>query len=196
MRTQGLTSKGPPQGPNIQQYLRIAVIALSVVSLVCAAVSLGIAPWPFGAPGFVIFVAVKTFIIYGAIWFVELQVIHMYYRLGVMIAYCFNIIFWLSAWSWSASWATAYCLYYSGCADNGAMAACAAFGAFTWVVSIAHLFFYIRSCLRDVPEQVPGPYNGAAGFHNNAELGQVKQDIPPQQPYVAQQYPQQTHSSQ
>ena len=70
---------------------------------------------------------------------IELAAPQLYYRIFILIAYVLNIIFWLSAWSWSASSAAfwlAYDSYYTHlyAGEGGALAGCAALGAFIWFV--------------------------------------------------------------
>lgn len=63
-----------------------------------------------------------------------------FYRLLALIAYGLSIIFWLSGWTWCASWAAGYLSLTSPTlnSDNyyarvgGALAACAGLGAITW----------------------------------------------------------------
>ena len=71
---------------------------------------------------------------------------HLFYRIIAVILYAFSIIFWLSAWAWSASvaslWLSVYSSYgyygyndsyYSaGKAEGAALAACAGLGALVW----------------------------------------------------------------
>jgi hypothetical protein len=129
---------------------------------------------------------------------------HYFFRIILLIAYIISIIFWLSAWAWSASVASVW-LAYSGdfsssnchydnnfnlvCDNTGdnpwkrygaSLAACAGIGALIWILCIVHLVMFVLACIRDP---------GTAAPHNNAELGQVKaQEAYPQQ---QQTYPQQ-----
>ena len=56
MQTQGLTAKGVPKMAPMLLYLRMAIIALSVIVLASAAASIGIARFSYGAPGYMIFI--------------------------------------------------------------------------------------------------------------------------------------------
>jgi hypothetical protein len=169
--------------------------------------------------------AIWSFIFYGGGTAVELWAPHMFYRIVALIGYIFSIIFWLSAWAWSASvasiWLAGSSYYSTGEKPlGGALAGCAGLGAIAWyvvagsrtakiqrkltryprILTIVHLAFFIRACVLE--NTTPG----------QAELGQVKTEVPPQQyqqpypaqqqypaqqPYPAQQaYPQQPYPSQ
>jgi len=91
---------------------------------------------------------------------------------SVVIACAISIVFWLSAWAWSASiaafWLSYDTYYYDSYinsapwhAEGAALAACAGLGAIVWILSIVHLVFFIRACMHD-----------SAPVHQ-AELGHV-----------------------
>jgi len=208
MSARGLTAKGVPPQARWLLFIKITILVLSLIVLALAAYSLSLfgsyAGYYGGAGsgGFLIFVTIKTFIVMGGAVAIEIWAPHMFYRLIALIAYVLSIIFWLSAWAWAASsaavWLGSYC-YLGVCSspggaaknEGGALAGCAALGAVIWILSIVNLFFFIRACLSD-------PDGGNA--HNQAELGQVKQEPTPahyqneqyQQaaPYPAEQYQQ------
>jgi len=183
MGTSGLTAKGvPPNMPKFLLFIRIAIIALSVIILALSAYAisifgsaLGIYGGYSGASGLLIFAVIKTWIIYGAFTFIEMKAPHLYYRLLAIIAYAISIVFWLSAWAWSASvgafWLSfdyGYGLGYSGYAplrnEGAALAACAGLGALLWILAIVHLVFLMRACMAD---------SGTTTAPHQAELGQV-----------------------
>lgn len=227
MGAQGLWSKGPPPGPIWLLWMKIAIIVLSVIVLALAAYSISIYGKYYGssylvgysgASGLLIFVVIKTWIIYGALLFFELKAPQYYFRLIGIIGYSLGVIFWLSGWAWAASYASfwlslsRYC-YGGFCGDasdsntrafGGAMAGCAAIGAIIWVLSIVNLVFFVRGCLAD-----EGTHTTTA---NNAELGHVPKQaeaqaapqqtyqqpgyVAPQQAYGQQPYPQQPYPQQ
>lgn len=180
MTLNGLLAVGVPSKlPAFVFPLRIAIIVLSVIILALAAFALsvfgsysGYLGGYSGASGLLIFVVIKTWIIYGALFFLEFKMPQYYYRIAALVAFAFSLIFWLSAWAWSASlasfWLSTVC-YGGVCvgADNyakkegGALAACAGLGAVVWVLSIINLFLFVRACIAE-PAVV-----------NQAELGQV-----------------------
>lgn len=189
MAVNGIMGKGVPAGlPPFLLYIRIAIIFLSVIVLALAAWAIavfgsvtGYYVGSNGVSGLLIFAVIKTWLIYGILTFVELRAQHMYYRIIAIIAYTISIIFWLSAWAWSASvaglWLSAgndfgyyddvdesyYDSYVKAWKNEGAaLAACAGLGAVIWVLSIVHLVFLVRACMHDT---------GSTG--NQAELGQV-----------------------
>jgi len=183
MGTSGLMAKGvPPNMPQFLLFIRIAIIVLSVIILALAAYAISIFGSALGvyggyvggysgASGLLIFAVIKTWIIYGAFTFIEMKAPHLYYRLLAIIAYTISIIFWLSAWAWSASigawYLTDYGYGYSGINpwrnEGAALAACAGLGALLWILAIVHLVFLIRACLADSGTTAP----------HQAELGQV-----------------------
>ncbi|KAK4163206.1 hypothetical protein QBC43DRAFT_213424 [Cladorrhinum sp. PSN259] len=181
--SQGLVKTGVPPQPLWLLYIKIAIIVLSLITL-------GLAAWAIdmlggfywyggsytGTGGMVVFTSIWSFIVYGAAVVLELWAPHFFFRLGALIGYILHIIFWLSAWAWSAS-AAAWTSSGNYAAATGA---CAGLGALIWVLSIVHLVFFIRASLAD-------PEGNGAG---QAELGQVKpagQQYPAQQAYPAQQ---------
>jgi hypothetical protein len=215
MGVHGLWSKGPPPGPIWLLWIKIAIIVLSVIVLALSAYALSLygrySDWSYigaysGAAGLLIFVVIKTWIIYGALIFLELRAPQYYYRLIGIIGYTLGVIFWLSGWAWAASYASfwlslnRYCYNGLGCADlsdsgtrafGGSMAGCAAIGAVIWILSIVNLVFFVRGCLADEGTAV-------TTTTHNAELGHVPKQAEahtqPQPAYGAQ--PQQVYGQQ
>jgi hypothetical protein len=213
MGVKGLYAKGPPAGPVWLLYMKIAIIVLSLIVLALAAYSISVYGKYVGsayfvgysgASGLLIFVVIKTWIIYGALLFFELKAPQYYYRLIGLIGYSLGVIFWLSGWAWAASYAAfwlslgRYCysgLYCTDASDSntrafgGAMAGCAAIGAVIWVLSIVNLVFFVRGSLAD--EGTP------AVTAHNAELGHVPKQAEAQaQPVYGGQPPQQAYGQQ
>ncbi|KAK1767998.1 hypothetical protein QBC33DRAFT_514288 [Phialemonium atrogriseum] len=162
----GLLATGVPPAPVWLLYIKYAILGLAVVVLALSAYACSF--FGGGAAGFLIFIAIKTIIIYGGAIALEIYAPQYYFRIGLLIAYCLGVIFWLSAWAWAASTAAfwlSWAVYSHG--TGGALAGCAALGAVAWILSIVNLVFFIKACLADAPP--------ATGAHQ-AELGQVKQD--------------------
>ena len=153
MTLNGLLAVGVPAGqPAFIFYLRIAIIVLSVIILALAAYALSVfgsygtyLGGYTGVSGLLIFVVIKTWIIFGGLFFLEFRMPKYYYRIVAVIAFALSIVFWLSAWAWSASiasfWLSTVC--YAGiCSsrssfemrEGGALAACAGLGAVVWYV--------------------------------------------------------------
>ncbi|RYP09275.1 hypothetical protein DL765_008500 [Monosporascus sp. GIB2] len=158
MGSKGLVVKGPPQLPGWILYTKGAIILLSVLILALAAYALSFHGgysyyYSSGAPGFLIFLAIYSWIVYGGSTVVEIWYAQSYYRVVVLAAYVLAVIFWLSAWAWAASWGSfilAYANYYGPYQRYGAVvAACAGLGAIVWVITIVNLVFFVRACLKD-----------------------------------------------
>ena len=145
----GLLQRGVPKQPVWLFYVKIVILVLSLIILALAAYSISlfssfIGYYGSGAGGLLIFVTIKTFIVYGGVLFIETKAPNLFYRLIVLIAYIFSLIFWLSAWAWAASSAAAWLSiydyglddgYYTGWKnEGGALAGCAALGAIVWYV--------------------------------------------------------------
>lgn len=187
-----LMQRGVPPQPRFLFFIKIAILVLSLLILALAAYSLSVfngavAVYGTGAGGFLIFVTIKSFIVFGGALAVEIWAAHLFFRLVALIAYSVSIIFWLSAWAYAASEASAWLSIsdFDGYVDNywkrvgSALAACAAFGAIVWILSIVHLVFFVRACMAD-PNGTSAP--------NQAELGQVKYQGQPNEQYGQPQY--------
>ncbi|RYP09291.1 hypothetical protein DL764_001338 [Monosporascus ibericus] len=158
MGSKGLVAKGPPQLPGWVLYTKGAIILLSILILALAAYALSVHGgysyyYSSGAPGFLIFLAIYSWIVYGGTTVVEIWYAQWYYRVVVLVAYILAVILWLSAWAWAASWGSfilAYANYYEPYQRYGSVvAACAGLGAIVWVIIIVNLVFFMRACLRD-----------------------------------------------
>ncbi|KAK4035433.1 hypothetical protein C8A01DRAFT_17891 [Parachaetomium inaequale] len=192
MGAQGLIAVGVPPQPLWLLYIKIAVLVISLIVLALSAYALSL--FAAGAGGMDIFIAILSFIVYGTAGALELWAPQHFYRIGALIGYILTVIFWLAAWAWSASeasiWLRGVGWYYGHSYYNslgGALGGCAGLGAIAWILTIVHLAFFIRACVVDT----------TAGS-GQAELGQVKAEVPPQQyqqpypeqqPYPAQQQP-------
>ncbi|KAH8201101.1 hypothetical protein TruAng_004728 [Truncatella angustata] len=174
MGARGLMAAGVPPQPRWLLIIKGVIILLSIIVLALSAYSLslysGYYYYSGGAPGYLIFLAVKTWIIYGASIAIELKAPQYYYRIVFLIAYSLSAIFWLSGWAWAASWAAALLdyAYYSN-SFGGAMAGNAAIGAIIWVLVVVNLVFFILASCRD---------NTTA----NVELGHTQKHSHPQGP--------------
>ncbi|KAM0810526.1 hypothetical protein AB5N19_10875 [Seiridium cardinale] len=201
MGVRGLMAVGPPQTPAWLLIIKGVILLLSVIVLALSAYALSLYNnyyyYSGGAAGYLIFLVIKTWIIYGASIAIELKAPRYYYRLAFLIAYILSCIFWLSGWAWAASWASAFLAYSIYGYDNklgGAMAGCAAIGAIIWILAIVNLVMFIIASCRE---------NASAG---NVELGHAQkhsmpqgQTAPVQQQYTGQPqqgYPQQQYTSQ
>ncbi|KAK8080382.1 hypothetical protein PG997_008200 [Apiospora hydei] len=173
MALSGLTAPGVPPQPKWLLFIKGAIVLLAAVILALAAYAASLYGdlsyyYSAGAPGYLLFVAIFSWIVYGAAIFLELKAHHFYYRIAMLVAYILTCIFWLSAWAWAASWASfvlayyANDFYYPGLHTFGSvMAACAALGAVTWVLCIINLVFFI----------IGSVLNHDATAPSNVELG-------------------------
>lgn len=84
--------------------------------------------------------AIWSFIVYGGAAAIEIWAPHFFYRIGALVGYILHIIFWLSAWAWSASAASFWLSYTYGFGfydsawkrEGQALGACAGLGALIW----------------------------------------------------------------
>ncbi|ORY65183.1 uncharacterized protein BCR38DRAFT_340942 [Pseudomassariella vexata] len=199
MGAQGLTGRGPAPVPSWLIFVKDAIILLSVIILALSAYAISLYGsyysyyYSSGVPGYLIFLVIKTWIIYGIAIALELKAQNYFFRIVVLIAYVLSVIFWLSGWAWSASWAATILSYTAYEVDGvyktfgSVMAACAGLGAILWILTIVNLVFFIMACLQNQDSA------------QNVELDQpVKQDqtqvSPEQQQYTQPGYPQQQPS--
>jgi hypothetical protein len=133
MAGQGLAAVGVPPQPLWLLYVKIVILVISLVVLALGAYSLSLLPFGFGsgAGGMDIFVAILNFIVYGATGALELWAPQHFYRIGALIGYILTVIFWLSAWAWSASSAS-FWIYVRYTDIGGALGGCAGLGAIAW----------------------------------------------------------------
>ncbi|KAK0715915.1 hypothetical protein B0H67DRAFT_254515 [Lasiosphaeris hirsuta] len=180
-----LLAKGVPPQPAWIIYIRYAILGLSLIIMALAAWSIAIFAgevyigYTAGAGGLIIFVTILSFIVYGGATALEMFAPHLFYRLAILIGYCFSVIFWLSGWAWAAStagfWLAISFGYGAAQQEGAALGACAGLGAIVWILTIVNLVFFIKACISDRPGT------------NQAELGQVKHDSPAAYPQA--QYP-------
>ncbi|KAI1368610.1 hypothetical protein F5Y08DRAFT_247934 [Xylaria arbuscula] len=179
--TRNLVACGVPVLPKFFNYIVISIILLSIVILGLAAYAESLSGnyyYESGVSGFLIFVSIWTWLIYGAILAVPQFAPRFYYRIGVLVGQLLSLIFWIVGWAWSASWA-AYILSFDNYspfdsirghwkAFGQATAACAGIGALTFVACIAALVTFWSACRRS-----------PATLSNNVELADAsKQGVP------------------
>ncbi|KAK4125881.1 hypothetical protein N657DRAFT_281442 [Parathielavia appendiculata] len=175
MGAHGLLAVGVPPQPLWLLYIKIAILVLSIIVLGLGAYTLSVATLGDDPGALDVFVALWSFITYGGAAAFEIWAPRLFYRIVALVLQILSIIFWLSAWAYSASVAAHVFRVYSGGklgaaqSYGGALGGCAGLGAIVWVLTIVHLVFFIRACLMD---------NTAPG---QAELGQVKTEAAPQQ---------------
>lgn len=163
MGASNLLANGAPPVPAWVTLTRYAIVGLSVIILGLAAWSLAIfgqyaAFYGASSGGMVIFTVLPppspppplpitkpppqviwTWLTYGGSIAVELFFPHLFYRLVFLILYFFAVVFWLSAWAWSASLANFWLSFSSFGATSSettqvgaALAGCAGLGAVVW----------------------------------------------------------------
>ncbi|KAH6996581.1 hypothetical protein BKA56DRAFT_666786 [Ilyonectria sp. MPI-CAGE-AT-0026] len=192
--TQGLTATGVPALPFFLTIIRGVILALSLGALIAAAYNLSLfggyssyLSGYSGPAGFIIFDAIFTFLIVGGMLASEFFAPQLYIRIAFICALILDAIFWLSAWAWAASVASSFYSYYDGYygsshtldAYGGSLAACAALGAFTWVLVIVTIVFFIKACMASPQSQTFAPRTEV-----QAELGEAKVEgtVPPPPP--------------
>jgi len=161
MGMSGITATGTLPLPKWLFFLRVAIIVLSLGVLIASAYN--IALWDesvriYGSspPGFLIFCVIATWFILGTMLVFEFFFDRFYTRIAFVVLLVLDAIFWLSAWSWAASWAgqlddIGRWLGGSDFYDRfyGSVAAAAALGAIVWVMIVVFIVFFVRACLRD-----------------------------------------------
>ncbi|KAI8623869.1 hypothetical protein F5Y19DRAFT_344773 [Xylariaceae sp. FL1651] len=163
MAAKGLIARGVPHLPGFFIYITGSIILLSIIVLALAAYAQSLSGnssyyYDSGVSGFLLFAAIWTWLIHGGALAVEHLAPRFYYRIGVLVGYILSVIFWLTGWSWAASWA-AYILSFDNYdsydnirgywkAFGQTTAACAGLGALVWLLCIITLFIFCRACMR------------------------------------------------
>lgn len=80
--------------------------------------------------------AIFSILTYGVTGAFELWLPNNFYRIGGMVCYPLSIIFWLSAWAYSAHGASVWISFGLTAQLGGPMAGCAAIGAVIWYVGM------------------------------------------------------------
>ncbi|KAI1635384.1 hypothetical protein F4809DRAFT_453196 [Biscogniauxia mediterranea] len=164
MPTNGLVAHGAPPLPRYVLYLEAAIILLSIIILALAAYGISLYGngeyyYSSGVPGFLIFVVILTWIVYGGSFVFSRVAPRLYFRIIVIAGHILSLIFWLTGWAWAAS-SAAYVLSfdkYHGSDSVGGpwktfgsvMGACAGLGALEWILCIIALVVLTRACLRN-----------------------------------------------
>ncbi|CAJ2512294.1 Uu.00g053090.m01.CDS01 [Anthostomella pinea] len=123
MALRGLIARGVPATPKFLIYVKGAIILLSIIILALAAYAIslysdGSYQYSTGMPGFLIFLAILSRLVYGISAAIELKAPRFYYRIVVLVAYFLTTVFWLAGWAWAASWA-AYILSFNSAYPEG-----------------------------------------------------------------------------
>ncbi|KAI8961411.1 hypothetical protein F5Y11DRAFT_366758 [Daldinia sp. FL1419] len=162
MLISGLVARGAPTFPRFLIYTKATLILLSTIVLSLASYALSIqnstSHYDFGAPEYLVFLAVFTWLVYGVPLAIELEAPRFYYRIVALGAFSLNSIFWLTGWAWSAYWAS-YSLSYDDSSEESrehelsatfgsVMGACAGLGALIWILSLAELGFFCHFALK------------------------------------------------
>ncbi|TGJ80742.1 hypothetical protein E0Z10_g8027 [Xylaria hypoxylon] len=161
MPASGLVARGVPSLPKFFIYIVVSIILLSIVILGLAAYAESLSGnyyYESGVPGFLLFVTIWTWLVYGGMLATQYYAPQFYYRIVVLVGQILSAIFWISGWAWAASWA-AYILSFdnynsydrirgSWKAFGQTTAACAGIGALIWVLSIVALVAFCSACTR------------------------------------------------
>ncbi|KAI1114320.1 hypothetical protein F5Y14DRAFT_172759 [Nemania sp. NC0429] len=163
MSARGLVVRGVPPLPKAFVYVVGLIMLLSIIILALAAYAKSLSGdyyYDSAIPGFLLFVSVWTWFIYGGMLALGRYAPRLYYRLGVLVGQLLSTVFWIVGWAWAASWA-AYVLSFDnyGSYDNirGAWkaygqttAACAGIGALVWALCMLALGIFSSVCMRSV----------------------------------------------
>ncbi|KAK4121817.1 hypothetical protein N657DRAFT_635302 [Parathielavia appendiculata] len=158
MGMRGLTAVGVPPQPHWLLYIKVAVLVLAVIVIALAAwaMSLYNGGYPGGfAGGMDHFIAILSFAVYGSAIGLEFAAPRFFYRIVYLVGYGLTVIFWLAAWAWSASSASAWISW--SAQIGGALAGCAALGAVAWILTMVHLARFIRACTADTVSSGQAP---------------------------------------
>ncbi|KAI1200622.1 hypothetical protein F5X97DRAFT_84848 [Nemania serpens] len=185
MSARGLVARGVPALPKAFVYVVGLIILLSIIILALAAYAESLSGnyyYDSGVPGFLLFVSIWTWFVYGGTLAIGRYAPRLYYRIGVLAGQFLSTVFWIVGWAWAASWA-AYVLSFDnyGSYDSirGAWkaygqttAACAGIGALVWVLCMLALGLFCSACMR----------RAESAQTRNIELADAsKPDMPPSQ---------------
>ncbi|KAI1168822.1 hypothetical protein F5B18DRAFT_199356 [Nemania serpens] len=185
MSARGLVARGVPALPKAFAYVVGLIILLSIIILALAAYAESLSGnyyYDSGIPGFLLFISVWTWFVYGGTLAIGRYAPRIYYRICVLVGQLLSTVFWIIGWAWAASWA-AYVLSFDnyGSYDSirGAwkaygqtMAACAGIGALVWALCMLALGLFCSACMRSV---------ASAQTHHIELADASKPDIPQSQ---------------
>jgi len=192
MGAKGLIATGAPHEPAWLLYVKGAIIVLSLVVLALSAYALSAFAYG-GAPGFTIFLAILSWIVYGLSIGLSLAANHLYFRIGFFVAQILLIIFWLSGWAWAASWASLYSGYWGNRTVSSVMGGIAGIGALVWILIIIDFVFFTLGCVRENDStagttttnvelgkgpQPSGPVAGQQQYNDHPQYAQQQQYAP------------------
>ncbi|KAI1759837.1 hypothetical protein GGR53DRAFT_118289 [Hypoxylon sp. FL1150] len=158
MEISGLFAHGPPPTPRFLLYIKGFIILLSVVTFALAIYTLNFESqsesYSPGVPAYLVFLAIFTWIIYGAPIAIQVFAPQLYFRVITLIASILSVIFWLVGWAWSTSWMTHAedhaannnTSYWTRSANL--MGALAGVGVFTWILIVFELGYFCFCCVR------------------------------------------------
>ncbi|KAI8953766.1 hypothetical protein F4801DRAFT_83460 [Xylaria longipes] len=161
MSADRLVARGVPTLPKFFIYIIGLIILLSAIILALAAYAESLSGhyyYESGAPGFLLFVSIWTWLIYGIMLAIGHYAPQFYYRIVVIVGQLLSVIFWITGWAWAASWAS-YTLSFDNyspydsirgawMAFGKTVAACAGIGAGVWVLCIIALVVFCSACRR------------------------------------------------
>ncbi|KAI0409556.1 hypothetical protein F4802DRAFT_544492 [Xylaria palmicola] len=162
MSARGLVARGVPSLPGFLVYVVGLILLLSIVVLALAAYAEALSGHHYfydsAVPAFLLFVSIWTWLVYGGMLVIEYRAPRFYCRIAVFIAQLLSAVFWITGWAWAASWAS-YILSFDNYSSHDRIrgywkafgqttAACAAIGAFVWVLCIVALVAFYSACSR------------------------------------------------
>ncbi|KAI0456641.1 hypothetical protein F5B21DRAFT_467379 [Xylaria acuta] len=179
-----LVARGVPTRPKFFIYLVGLIILLSAAIFALAAYAESLSGnyyYESGVPGFLLFVSIWTWLIYGGMLAIENYAAQFYYRIVVILCQLLSVIFWISGWVWAASWA-AYTLSFENYSSydriRGAwmafgrtIAACAGIGAGVWALCIITLVVFCSACKRS---STPAPANDIELANTSSSQGKAQ----------------------
>ncbi|KAI1828519.1 hypothetical protein F4861DRAFT_6075 [Xylaria intraflava] len=169
MAAKGLVARGVPTLPGSFIYIVGLILLLSIVVLVLAVRAQSLSGhyyYDSDIPGFLLFVSIWTWLVYGGALAIQRYAPKYYYRIVILIGQILSFIFWIVGWARAASWAS-YVLSFDNYdsydkirgawkAFGQTTAACAGIGALVWVLCIIVLFLFCSACIRS---DKTGPIN-------------------------------------
>ncbi|KAI1122616.1 hypothetical protein F5Y10DRAFT_71267 [Nemania abortiva] len=186
MSARGLFARGVPPFPKFFTYIVGLIILLSIIILSLAAYAESLSGnyyYESGVPGFLLFVSIWSWLVYGGMLAVEHYAPRFYYRIAFLVGQLLSAIFWISGWAWAASSAD-YILSFDNYSSHDSIrgawkafgqtiAACAGVGALVWVLCIVAVVAFCSACMRSSVSESAADIELAGAPKSNVLPGQA-----------------------
>ncbi|KAL5614333.1 hypothetical protein BROUX41_004439 [Berkeleyomyces rouxiae] len=147
---------GPPPLSKLTELLRYVALVVSLAELVVSSYSLSVreqvTPGQSGPAGFLIFNALFTMFVLGAVIALESTAHHMYCRFVVVTAFAVDALLWLAAWGWTACVASTLLSIRRdrrGTRYAVGLVAAASLGSMLWLLMVVIICGFISACMRE-----------------------------------------------